>query len=158
MENACVLNDCNMKTIEFDDNNNFLNEFDCDTVDSFMDINLSLPGSEILRDIVDPESMQDIECLENMQIVCAEDISTLKSMKALPNRIGDGVDNVNDENTMDDENNNNQPQINTQEMLDSVLSMDDDYEASNETIFDNVSVDHPSHSCYCVLYASKRKF
>lgn len=155
MENACVLNDCNMKTIEFDDNNNSLNEFDCDTVYSFMEINSSLPSSQILPDIFDPEIMQDIECPENMQMVCPEDILLLKSMQALPNQIGDGVAIINVENTMDDENN-NQPQINTQEMLDSVLSMDDDYETSNEAIFDNVSVDRPSHLCNCVLYASKR--
>lgn len=160
MENACLLNDCNMKTTEFDDNNNFMNEFECGTVyDSFLGINSLLPGTEILQDIVDPEIMQDIECLENMQeIVCPEDNPNLKPMKAMPNRISDGVANIIDENTMDDVNNNNQTQINTQEMLDSVLSMVDDYEASNETIFDNVSVDRPPHSCYCVLYASKRKF
>lgn len=159
MENACVLNDCNMKTTEFDDNNNFLNEeFDCEAIDSLWHINLLLPDTEILQDIVDPESMQDIECLENMQMVCPEDILPLKSIKALPNQISDGVANINDEKTMDDVNNDNQPQINTQEMEDSVLSMEDDYEASNETIFDNVSVDRSSHLCYCVLYASKRKF
>lgn len=147
-----------MKTIEFDDNNNSLNEFDCDTFYSFMGISLSLPDSEILRGIDDPESMQDIECPENIQMVCPEDILPLKSMQALPNQIGDGVAIINDENTMDDVNENNEPQINTQEMLDSVLSMDKDYttEASNEAIFDNVSVDRPSHLCNCVLYASKR--
>lgn len=144
MENDCVSNDFKVKTTEFD----------CDTVDSFSDLSFLLPDTEILKDIVDPERMQDIECLENMQIVCPEDILTFKPMKALPNQMSDGVAKINDENTMNDENNNNQTQINTQEMEDSVLSMEKDY----ETIFDNVSVDRPSHLCNCVLYASKIKF